>query len=407
MQVFSLPLYFCCRVSIRGFGTFQLSSGVKSAISQILFFLILAAMMVHSHLKGADFHVFYTAGSRVLNDIPAFLLSDDWMPFKYHPAWAVMFSWLARLPEKFSLFLFNCAQLGCWFGAATIWARRLGYDFRGWPARLLLLLTSLSALSAEIGFGQINGCIFLGITLMFEMLEADEPHPEVAGFILGLLISMKLNLALLAIYAVTKNRRTIPGILMAWVVLHIIVAGFYLEPMALHPYREWLTVLFTQSSEQLAIYESQGLLRFMISLTPLGKAAWLAALLAFCSFGLRAISSEDKSAGGVWVSIYWLSGTFLFSPLAWWYQILYMYPAIFYILKNTKSAWQRSTAVACLLIFALVNFNTVGRVAMQSFKENQGYFACSAVLIALFHLIRWDRRSVVQTIDTTAGERAS
>lgn len=346
------------------------------------FFAILTGMLVHSHMKGADFHVFYTAGERVWNSVAVYRISDDWMPFKYHPAWAVFFSLLSRLPEKISLWIFNFAQLACWFTATAIWARRLGFDIKSWKSRLLLLLSSLSAFSAEIGFGQINGCIVLGLTMIFEWLERERPRPWAAGFVMGLLISLKLNLGLIAVYAVFKNWRTIFGAALAWIVLHILVAVFFGEWLALTPYGDWLTVMLTQSSDQFQMYEAQGLLRFFLWLAPFGKYLWAAALVAFCTFGVVRISREPK--GSTWLAVYWMSGIFLFSPLAWWYQILYLYPLTFYILKNKTAKWQLQTALTCLLIFALVNFNTVGRVPMQRFKEMQGYFLCAAILFSLF-----------------------
>jgi hypothetical protein len=290
------------------------------------------------------------------------------------------------VPEKAALWIFNFAQLACWFAAASIWARRLKYDLRPWPARLVLLLASLSAFSAEIGFGQINGCIVLGLTMIFEWLEADRQRPWAAGAVLGALVSLKLNLGLIAVYAVFKNYRTVFGALLFWGVAHLIVAAFFGDPLALTPYRDWLTVMLTQSSDQFAMYEAQGLLRFFMWLAPFGKYLWGAALLGYCFYGVRILKTEPRES--TWPALYWMTGIFLFSPLAWWYQVLYVYPLAFYLIRNAPLVWQRRTAVACVAIFALVNFNTVGRVPMQRFKELQGYFIFVAVLFGLFLFLR-------------------
>ena len=350
--------------------------------AQALFWLLIAGMLFYSHKKGGDFRVFFTAGERILNNHSIYQLEDGWMPFKYHPAWAGFFSVWALMSEKLALFFFNTLQLTCWLMGASVWGKWLDFNLRSWTNRFLLLLISLSALSCDIGYGQVNGFIFLGMTLVFKYMETFPQKPLTAGFIVGLLISLKLNLGLLCFYLLFKNPRSLLGVCLSAFFLHSILIGFYQEALVLDQYKSWLHVMLSQSANQFHIYESQGLLRFFLSLSfKYGSVLWLLAMGVYILFGYYAIR---KNKDFPWVPIYWMAGSYLFSPLAWWYQILFLYPLVFYLLRTNLNKIERAVVFVCVFLYAFCSFNTLGSEGILLFKEFFGYFALSCILMLLF-----------------------
>src|SRR5215213_729712 len=91
----------------------QLSPVLKSATATaltrpnllwiVLLFLITVCVLLFvtgGTQSGIDFHVFYTSGLRFRASQQIYDLADRSMPFKYHPAWPVLFSVLTFLPEQ-------------------------------------------------------------------------------------------------------------------------------------------------------------------------------------------------------------------------------------------------------------------------------------------------------------------
>lgn len=358
-------------------------------VSAFLMLAALVGLLINGMKHGSDFQVFYLAGERLLKGISIYQESDGWMPYKYHPAWAAVFSAFSLLPPKLSIFIFNCLQIGIWFFAARIWADWLGYRLdRPFPI-LILLLLSFSAFSAETGYGQVNGMLLLGSTLLFQWLEQTPQKYFRAGFLMALIFALKLNFGILIIYCLIKNWRSVLGFIAGLFALHVIVAISQGEFFAEGIYRNWIGLLLTQSSAQYYIYESQGFLRFFHSLIgDAGKMLWIATMLAFMAWGLvLSLRKVEK----VFVAAYWVAGTYLFSPLPWWYQILFMYPVVFLLLKTPMRRWEVRAVLACLFVYALITFNTLGKQGIIAFKQGQGFFVCSAFLFALL-IVQIQRR---------------
>lgn len=363
-------------------------------LSILLFIVISTGMLVHSYLHGADFHVFYLAGQRVLNGISPYQVSDGWMVFKYHPFWGLVFSAWTLLPEKTSLIIFNSTQIFCWIWAAYIWAKELGFQITSWAQVLLLLILSLTALSAEIGYGQINGFAFLLATLIFSLLNKPNPNYIWSGIFLCMLVSLKLNFALLVIYAVFRNVRTLWGILLGGLFIHGAVALMAKDLWAANFYAQWLDLLLGQSSSQYSIFEAQGFLRFFISLSDVwGKSMWAATIAIFCLFGIWLQTRHEMNQK--FIPIYWITGVYLFSPLAWWYQVLFAFPLIFFLLHTKLSKLQRYSINTCLFVFAIVSYNTLGPQGIYLFKQYQGYFIILLIPLGIagYKLIHWLRKN--------------
>jgi len=110
--------------------------------------LLLLGLMINSSMHGADFEVFYKAGQRFIQHLPLYQEADGWSPFKYHPSWAIIFSFWSLLPFSVSVVLFNTVNVLFWGVAAHKWSKWLGYDLKVQNIFILLML-SLNALSAE------------------------------------------------------------------------------------------------------------------------------------------------------------------------------------------------------------------------------------------------------------------
>jgi hypothetical protein len=250
--------------------------------------------------------------------------------------------------------------------------------------KLILLALSLSALSAEIGFGQVNGFLFLCCTLFFFLLNESPPKPVLAGFLLALVCSLKLNFALLFLYAIFKNRRTLWGLGLGALFLHLFAVILTKDIWAIDIYSQWIKLLLLQSSEQFATFEVQGLLRFFLWISPENaRFLWLTSIVAFLVLELWVKNSRQTLPTPL-VAALWMTLLFLTSPLAWWYQILFVYPLAFYLIKNTPpSSWVKYTAYSCLFCFAFINFNTIGAKGIYWFKDSLGYFTVTSILFFL------------------------
>lgn len=347
--------------------------------------LIFIGLVINAVLHGSDFHVFYKTALRLLDGAAVYVAKDDSDPFKYNPAWAYIFSGFGYLPEKVALSLFTVLQLSCWLYGAKVFADWLRYDLYNHRNLLLMLLLSLNALSAETGFGQINGFLFAGTVTIVKWLE-QENAPVRAGLLMSLLISLKLNFALLIFLGIFHNWRFINGLLLGGLLLHSIVAVSESDWTGYASYQAWLNLLFSQSSTQYFTYETQGFYRFFYSLWGTVGAiwGWVAHLLFYLSLGLyihvKKVSQGQPGA----LAAYWLAGVFLFSPLAWWYQVLFMFPMAFCVLRCRLNIIEAVVIRLCLLGFALASFSVIGPRSIMEFKIQQGFFFGSLCILVIF-----------------------
>lgn len=354
----------------------------------ILFLLV--GLLLNSFLHGGDFRVFYLAGQRFLENTSLYQDADGWSPFKYHPAWAAFFTVLTILPFKAALVLFTVINLSFWGRAFYLWARMLKLSVTT-ASFFWFLVLGLNAISSETAYGQLNGFLFWGATQIFLWLESDEPRPILAGVLLALLISLKLHFGILLVYALYKNQRTAWGLVLGGVCLHLVVSVFKLNLINWELYQSWLQVLLTQSENQFNTYEVQGVLRLCyVAFGPqFAKLAWAALLVIFAGLGVylqkRQFERHQNFAPpAALVGCYWFAILFFFSPLAWWYQVLYLFPLSFLMLKVQPAKLWRAVAFVSLFVFALISFNTLGREGIILFKLYMGYFIAGLALFVGF-----------------------
>jgi hypothetical protein len=351
-------------------------------------FIFLAGLLWNACLHGGDFKVFYLAGERLLGNLPIYQVGDGWSPFKYHPSWAVFFSVWALLPFGAAVLLFNVVNILFWFLASRYWARALNYEF-GPQSIFVLLFLSLNALSSETAYGQVNGFLFWGATQIFRWMESENQKPVRSGILLAVLVSLKLNLGILLVYVLYKNWRSAWGLMAGALGLHLLTAVAFKDFYNVGLYQSWLHLLLTQSGDQFNTFEVQGILRMCYVLfgASLAKSAWAALLASFVFLGIyldRAylVDKDEAEKKRVFNACYWLAVVFFFSPLAWWYQVLYLFPIAFLLLKTSPQKIWQGVIWSCLLCFAVVSFNTLGREGIFIFKLYMGYFAAGLALFA-------------------------
>ena len=181
--------------------------------------------------------------------------------------------------------------------------------------------------------------------------------------------------------------------------MHAFVAIPCGDLLCSNAYSEWINLLLGQSSSQYNFFEAQGFLRFFNSLVgEFGKYVWLATIVVFLAGGL--VLHRVKAAAQV-VAAYWIAGNYLLSPLPWWYQILFMYPAAFLLLNQRDVGVSQKRAVAAALgVYALLTFNLVGRAAIITVKEWQVFFLCSSIILGIFltYIVRPNRSSKIQSV---------
>lgn len=353
----------------------------KDQLSLFGIFALFAAMLPTSFRRGNDYHVFYTAGTRAHLGDALYQVADTWFVFKYHPIFAIAFVPFSYLPEKLGLLVLDLAMIFCWLWSLATWARWLQYRLT--PGKVFfVLLLALSALSAEFGFGQVNGALFAGLTLSFLLLE-EKDRPILAGIVMTMVMAVKINYGLILIYGALRNWRSLIGAAVAGLAIHTWVVFYFRQSFFDPPiYHEWLTLLVQQSSEQFNNREAQGFLHFFDSILgdEAGKKAWLATVIAFIAGG---VWLRFKQIGHPIVAAYWMAGLYLLSPLAWWYQLIYMFPAAFWLLKQSGPKWQKKFCSIALGVFALVTFNIMGRNGLNLAKDLQIFFYSSLMLLGL------------------------
>ena len=275
---------------------------------------ILGGLLAKAVIRGGlDFHVLYLSGQRFLRGEPIYVLSDGWMTYKYHPIWAIAFSVFAALPERFSFILFEIANFSCWTYAATIWARWLGYDLRKPVNFLVLLLLAINALTSELHLGQINGFLILGSTHIFRIMSAKPQRFFRAGFLTVILCSLKLSFGLLLVFCVIRNRRTVAGMIVAGLVVHVITAIAFGGATATALYQTWIELCLRQSAQQYVDPDIQGLLRVLLLVIPdYGKALWFASVATAIGAGIWLERTQRRQPA--LIGAYWISAVYLLSP---------------------------------------------------------------------------------------------
>tara|TARA_B110001454_G_C12723098_1_gene435719 strand:- start:531 stop:1655 length:1125 start_codon:yes stop_codon:yes gene_type:complete len=365
-------------------------------------------MLYYGQLCGADFEVFRLTGQRLLKNEGLYQNADGWSPFKYHPTWSLIFSLFSILPLGFSKLIFNILNLYMWCLGAKKWMSILEkrVDINN---IFILMVIVLNSLSAELGYGQLNGYLFCGTTYLFYLAETDRNSYLKQGLILFLLTSLKLNFGILGVFLIFKNWKAIYGSIIGLVCFQLALMVSYGPMQAFSIYSSWLQLLLHQSFDQYNTFEVQGFLRFFMIHFDFAKARVFWLITMFISMGIgvyidQVVLPANKVLKNRTIAInasYWLIMIFLFSPLSWWYQILFLFPAVFVLLEYSHSWFQKKLVLLILIVFAFVSYNTVGSQVIYLLKDKMIYFYAGLTLFLLFF---WNFKNWIVSLGTISHQ---
>ncbi|MCU1555219.1 MAG: hypothetical protein JWM13_2705 [Arthrobacter sp.] len=315
--------------------------------------------------QGLDFSV-YWHGGKILNEAgPAasdlYGPSVAWaggpgLPFTYPPFAALLFSLLARLPEKLALNLFNTAGVvvAVWVAlrAVRYWNAKADWrnSFRSTGNRiaaavLVLAVLNLGPWRETLAFGQIN---ILLMGLMGADLLASNPRwtrglPG-AGFLVGIAAGIKLTPLVFGLYFLM--RKDWRGLLnMSAGFASTVLIGFLLRPAESMQF--WLEILPDTSRIGGAGYVDNlsikgALLHFGVPGTA-ATVPWLVLSLLVVALAAVVIkAASDQGSRVVAISATALT-MLLISPVSWshhWVWIAAVLPAFAWTLRETPARYR-------------------------------------------------------------------
>lgn len=341
-------------------------------------------------VQGLDFSV-YWHGGKILNDAgqaPSDLYRGniDWaggpaLQFTYPPFAALLFSLLARLPEKAALNLFNAAGVtaALWLAARAVryWTAKANWrdTFRtpgnGWAVAVVLLaVLNLGPWRETLAFGQIN-------ILLMGMMAADllARNPRWAGgvpgrgFLVGVAAGIKLTPLVFGLYfLVRKDWRGLLN-MAAGFFATVLVGGLVLPAESL---QFWLHSLLDTSRIGGAGYVDNLSLKGALLHFGVPEAAvtgpWLVLSLLVVALAAGIIkSSSDQGARVVAISTTALT-MLLISPISWshhWVWVAMVFPAFAWTLRETPrryrgTRWMMGGVLGISVLVFLFSPKTIG-----------------------------------------------
>ncbi|WP_232223528.1 glycosyltransferase 87 family protein [Arthrobacter sp. FB24] len=314
---------------------------------------------------GLDFSV-YWHGGKILNDAgqspsDLYSLTVGWaggpeLPFTYPPFAAVLFSLLARLPEKSALMLFNAAgaAVAVWVAVRGVRYWSAKQDWRStfgtsgfhatrnkWGAVILLLaVLNLGPWRETLAFGQIN-ILLMGIMaadLLARNQRWNQGFPG-RGFLVGMAAGIKLTPLVFGLYfLMRKDWRGLFN--MAGGFAFTVLLGWLVRPP--ESFRFWLEILPDTSRIGGAGYVDNlslkgALLHFGVPEAGV-TVPWLLLSLLVTGTGAMVIkAASDQGARVVAISATALT-MLLISPVSWshhWVWMAAVLPAFAWTLRET------------------------------------------------------------------------
>jgi alpha-1,2-mannosyltransferase len=379
--------------------------------------------------QGLDFSV-YWYGGKILNEAgPA--ASDlygptvAWaggpgLPFTYPPFAALLFSLLARLPEKLGLNLFNTAGVAVavwvavrgvrYWNAKADWRSTLHAPGNRWAALLLVLgVLNLGPWRETLAFGQIN---ILLMGLMAADLLASNPRwtrgfPG-SGFLVGLAAGIKLTPLVFGLYFLM--RKDWRGLLnMAAGFASTVLIGFLLRPA--ESLRFWLEVLPDTSRIGGAGYVDNlsikgTLLHFGVPDTAVTVPWLVLSLLVVVLAAVIIKTASDQGARVVAISTTALS-MLLISPVSWshhWVWVAAVLPAFAWTLREIPARhrvtrWLMGGVLGISTLVFLFSPKTIGKAlgaenldiqtpGLWIMASSAGVFCALAILVCWLVVLR-------------------
>jgi alpha-1,2-mannosyltransferase len=388
--------------------------------------------------QGLDFSV-YWYGGKILNDAggaPSDLYAGnvDWaggpgLKFTYPPFAALLFSFLARLPQVTALTLFNTAGVvvGILAAVRTVryWNAKANWraTFRSprncWAAAVVVLaVLNLGPWRETLVFGQIN-ILLMGL-MAADLLARNSRWTRGipgSGFLVGVAAGIKLTPLVFGLYyVVRKDWRGLCNMAAGFTVT--VVIGWLLRPV--ESLQFWLQMLPDTSRMGGAGYVDNlslkgALLHFGVP-EPLVTVPWLVLSLAVVALGAGVIkAASDQGARVVAVAATALT-MLLISPVSWshhWVWVAAVFPAFAWTLRETprryaRMRWTMGGVLGVSILVFLFSPKTIGTAlgaqnldiqtpGLWIMASSAGVFCAVALLVCWLVALRRD--SVAPELD--------
>jgi hypothetical protein len=312
------------------------------------FYLVYLGFIEHDM---SDFGVCYRNAQRILAGETLYRVSDGHMQFKYAPAAALFYTWLAVFSKPAAKVIWYYFELLLLVGVFWIGYRISPRRSRGaWFVIGLGVAILAKMIGREIELGQVN--IFL-IFLLLAMSAAFLKRKEAAtGALWAVSLLFKpYALVFLPYYILKKRWKTLAygaGVLLAGLALPTVNYG---PAGNLTILKEWAVTLTRSTPGLMAVGDNASFYAFVWKLLPgdqpgAAKAVWLAfglaaaaTLLGMMRFGRKTGVPEAEALELAFLMVL----IPFFSPLGWNYNYLYALPAVLLVLgrwPDIPVAWK-------------------------------------------------------------------
>ena len=341
-----------------------------------------------------DYEVYRTAAGRVLSAEPLYRESDGHWQFKYLPAFAVVTSPLAVLPNPIA----RAAWFGLSLGLLVVLLRTSASLI---PDRLcsrgVLIGTTVVLLGKfyahELELGQVN--ILMAMLIVVAAASMKRGREALAGALVGCAIIVKPYAILFAPYLVARRR---PGSLR---VLVAVLAAALIAPAAIYGVEGnarllgawWETVTGSTPANLNSSNNVSALSVFTRALGPGGPARLLAAITIGGLFATAVFvfvrRGRISSPEGLEIGLL-LMMVPIISPQGWDYVFLVATPGVMYLVNYREKLPPavRALVVTALLIVAFSIYDLVGHRAYTTFMSWSIIPLCYVVQIGGMAVLR-------------------
>lgn len=363
----------------------------------LLLFVVVCTTAYQAQIQRemADFHVYRTAGARVIQTEPLYQIEDGHFQFKYLPAFAMAMTPFALIPAE--------SAKVTWFALSAV----LLLVFVHWSIQALpnrrRTATALRWLTAvfmikfyahELTLGQTN--LLLGTLLIGGLMAAQAGALRAAGVLIGLAAFVKPYALLLLPWLMVASGLTATltacGVIVAGLILPALVYGWGGNVDLLIA---WFHTVTDSTSGNLLGADNVSIAAMWAKWIGIGSlAAALAAITVVAALGLaaavwlrrRTVPSPDYLEYALLMLL-----IPLISPQGWDYVLLLGTPAVICVLDRWAAftrVWKTAAAVA-LVLMGLTIFDILGRTLYGQIMALSLVTVAALGLVAVLAQLRW------------------
>ena len=351
----------------------------------------------------SDFGVCYRAGQRILWGETLYRTTDGHLQYKYAPVSALFYAAFAWLPYEVGKFLWYCLELFCLFAGFWISHQCLPSPEKGkWFVIGWGLLISAKFIGREIELGQVNTVI---IFILVSMLAAVLRKAEIlSGVLWGVSVFFKPYALVFLPYFLLKKRFKIIfsglAVLVLGLFIPILIFGWHGNVLVL---KEWVKTLSISTPVLLAVSDNASLFAFLLKIIGPGHQVWVDVLYGAVFASLAAAflwmmwlgKKNGLEKPETLEAAYLFTLIPLFSPLGWYYNYLYAFPAVVLLLNSVGrfSPVHKYILAGNFIIIAASLREVLGKTLFRFY--NRKSLMVVNYLIVLFYLgyARWKRRA--------------